>query len=464
MREPRVRTGCVHGRGRWSVSLLVTIVATMVSASSASAWTAANTGVGQVTIGDEVGATDAFTVTRVPGGFVVVNPASAFTGGVPADCAFDIDAQVLGCIEALALVVTAGGGDDVVTSEFPVQAFGGDGLDTLVGSASADHLDGGAGGDIIDGGEGADRLIGDSGNDQLSGGDGPDTLKGGDGEDTLLGGSGADTLAGGAGDDELAGGSEHDVADGGEGDDRVSGDAGDDTLGGGGGRDEIDGGAGADDLSGGPGADIVAGGTDDDDVDGDAGDDELSGDDGNDTLDGGDGADRLELGAGDDTALGGNGDDAIEAGAGADAANGGAGSDTITGSDLPGRATLVGGSGDDHVVSLRVPTSSREATGMTRSKPAQATTCSMAVRERICCIPARGLTWCPAAQTGISHPTKTSSERRWPCRLTASRTTAQAETPTSWAMSRRSWDPMAMTGSRQERPRRPSSVERVRTR
>lgn len=380
----------VPGAGTRLIALLCSAAAALVFAAPAAAWTAAESGPGQVTVSDEVGASDAFTVLRVPGGFTVVNPATTYSGGVPSACALDVDAQLLACFEVLVptLIVVANGGDDAVTSEYPLRGLGGDGLDTLVGSAGVDDLAGGAGGDVIDGGEGPDRLVGDGGSDQLSGGDGSDTLEGGDGDDALDGGAGddvlgghagvdsleggagadgldggddgdvlsggpgSDVLAGGAGDDEITGGSESDAADGGAGDDRVDGEAGDDMLTGGDGRDELDGGAGVDRVRGGPGPDRASGGPDGDDIDGDSGDDELFGDEGNDDLDGGDGRDSLELGAGDDTAAGGDGDDVVEVGAGVDAAGGGAGSDALTGSDLPGRATLDGGSGDDRLVSL----------------------------------------------------------------------------------------------------------------
>jgi hypothetical protein len=78
----------------------------------------------------------------------------------------------------------------------PSQA-GGNGEDTLAGTASSE---------VITGGNGDDRLDGQAGSDALDGGNGQDTLLGGAGIDTVVGGNGDDTLIGGGGDDHLAGG------------------------------------------------------------------------------------------------------------------------------------------------------------------------------------------------------------------------------------------------------------------
>ncbi|MEY2426502.1 MAG: hypothetical protein QOI61_2074, partial [Actinomycetota bacterium] len=66
----------------------------------------------------------------------------------------------------------AGEGDDVRADVENVT--GGNGNDTLVGSASANRLDGGPGADTVSGGGGDDTLIGGSGFDSLDGGDGVD--------------------------------------------------------------------------------------------------------------------------------------------------------------------------------------------------------------------------------------------------------------------------------------------------
>jgi Ca2+-binding RTX toxin-like protein len=70
---------------------------------------------------------------------------------------------------------------------------GGNGDDSIIGTALGDNLQGGAGDDNISGGAGADRLDGGAQNDSLLGGIGDDTLVGGTGNDTLDGGEGSDT-------------------------------------------------------------------------------------------------------------------------------------------------------------------------------------------------------------------------------------------------------------------------------
>jgi Ca2+-binding RTX toxin-like protein len=78
---------------------------------------------------------------------------------------------------------------------------GGDGADTLIGSAGQEDASGGGGSDSFDGGAGSDSLHGEEGNDTLAGGADGDWLDGGDGNDTLIGGDGIDELNGGLGDD-----------------------------------------------------------------------------------------------------------------------------------------------------------------------------------------------------------------------------------------------------------------------
>ena len=179
---------------------------------------------------------------------------------------------------------------------------GGEGSDSISGSAGDDVIDagsgddrtnGGTGDDIIDGGTGNDRVKGGSGNDTLSGGEGTDrleggtgndTMDGGTGNDTLYGGKGSDTLTGGEGDDYLNAGRDDDILSGGEGNDRLSGGSGADVLDGGTGNDRLYGGSDNDALSGGEGNDRLYGGKGDDIIDGGAGDDYLKGDSGADTF------------------------------------------------------------------------------------------------------------------------------------------------------------------------------------
>lgn len=76
---------------------------------------------------------------------------------------------------------------------------GGDGDDTLTGTAGEDWLTANAGDDVIDSGAGDDILAGNAGNDTLRGSTGTDVLFGGAGDDVLDGGAGADFVAGGEG-------------------------------------------------------------------------------------------------------------------------------------------------------------------------------------------------------------------------------------------------------------------------
>src|SRR3954468_15520313 len=96
---------------------------------------------------------------------------------------------------------------------------GGDGDDTLTGTATADDpnagvvrsLQGNAGNDTINGGVNGERIDGGDGNDTLNGNGGEDNLVAGDGNDVLDGGEGNDSLsadAGGA--DDLHGGADFD--------------------------------------------------------------------------------------------------------------------------------------------------------------------------------------------------------------------------------------------------------------
>jgi PhoPQ-activated pathogenicity-related protein len=93
------------------------------------------------------------------------------------------------------IVAYGQGGDDVLVAELlnrPVEFYGGDGHDVLVGGPAADRLDGGAGNDILIGG----TAVSDLG----------DTLFGGAGDDLLIGHAGADQLHGGSGSDLLLAG------------------------------------------------------------------------------------------------------------------------------------------------------------------------------------------------------------------------------------------------------------------
>jgi len=87
-----------------------------------------------------------------------------------------------------------------------VDIDGGDGADTISGSAANDTIFGRAGADILSGNGGNDSMDGGAGADTINGGAGADSIDGGAGADTINGGAGADTLIGGAGNDSLQGG------------------------------------------------------------------------------------------------------------------------------------------------------------------------------------------------------------------------------------------------------------------
>ncbi len=139
--------------------------------------------------------------------------------------------QEVRCPRAAVLDVVLLDGNDTLalqgqTGVSRLDAFGGDGNDTLAGPQLA-----APGVDF----ERSDLLVlaGGAGNDTLQGGDGPETLDGGEGDDVVRGGQAADVLRGGAGRDALFG------------------EAGDDGLQG----DPRDVPAAADALDGGPGRD-----------------------------------------------------------------------------------------------------------------------------------------------------------------------------------------------------------------
>jgi hypothetical protein len=85
---------------------------------------------------------------------------------------------------------------DDVRSDPLCSIAGGNGNDTLPGTAGADVICGGPGNDTITGGGGNDLLVGDLGDDRLTGGPGADRLIGGDGTDSCDGGTGTDTSTG----------------------------------------------------------------------------------------------------------------------------------------------------------------------------------------------------------------------------------------------------------------------------
>jgi len=107
---------------------------------------------------------------------------------------------------------TWGGGPEVI-DKVPIDLEGevdaGPGADTITTAGAALGVKGGAGDDHItgagvEGGEGNDELTGTDGADRLTGGAGNDTLRSLAGDDTLLPGTGDDTVDGGSGLDAVS--------------------------------------------------------------------------------------------------------------------------------------------------------------------------------------------------------------------------------------------------------------------
>jgi Ca2+-binding RTX toxin-like protein len=276
----------------------------------------------------------------------------------------------------------------------PLELYGRESPNTLIGGLADDIIVGGGDNDVLRGGPGDDRLGAkerlvspEDGRDVMHGGPGDDILLGDSGDDRLFGGSGKDRiegnwdqdeLHGGSGDDELEGNDKRDVIYGGAGEDLLAGGAKPDFLDGGTGDDIEEGGGGedlffqdmtpngADTLLGGKGRDAVSyekrdarvevtpGTTPDDGEDGEsdavqADVEDVIGGAGNDLLQavgelanrlvGGLGQDELRAGGGNDRLIGGKhgdvlfgetGDDVLRGGEGTDSCSGGPGDDTVT--------------------------------------------------------------------------------------------------------------------------------------
>ena len=138
--------------------------------------------------------------SRDVGGTILVNGGAVpVTGGVPTVANTTL-VRILGL-----------GGNDVLLVDDsngpmpPSNQLGGEGDDTLTGSASADVLDGGPGNDTLSGRDGNDQLLGGPGNDILDGGRGDDQLLGGEGDDQFVWnpGDGSDLVEGQGGVDTL---------------------------------------------------------------------------------------------------------------------------------------------------------------------------------------------------------------------------------------------------------------------
>jgi len=109
------------------------------------------------------------------------------------------------------LEISTFGDDDTVTlasltTGIDTVIRGGEGDDALTGSPAVDIIEGGQGDDTLGGLAGNDTLFGEEGNDTLTGGVGDDEMYGGDNADTFnwVDGDGSDLIEGGDGNDELA--------------------------------------------------------------------------------------------------------------------------------------------------------------------------------------------------------------------------------------------------------------------
>ena len=238
-------------------------------------------------------------------------------------------------IQPLALSIRLGDGNDTFDGRggrlglVPIEVLGGDGQDTITGSAGRDLIDGGGDADVIDGARGNDSIVGGPGNDTIVGGRDDDTLIGGDGDDNLNGNIGDDVIRGGLGNDFLNGQA---------GGDTIEGEIGDDT---------VFAGSGPDLVTGGPGADLLKGNSGNDTIFGMGGDDTIIGNNGDDVINGGDGDDSIRSGTGNDLITGADGADFVNAQAGNDSVLGGDGNDTLFGGG--GQDVVLGGDGDDIV-------------------------------------------------------------------------------------------------------------------
>ena len=236
---------------------------------------------------------------------------------------------------AQSVLINLGGGVSAYLGTGSIQGIegfrnftGGEGNDTLIGTASSGStVNGGGGDDTI-------HIFTAGGNNQVAGGAGVDTLivtisgatTVGFSSDGAGGYNGSINGPGGSEDDTnfsnfelfqftFAGstgvnasfGDAADTVTGGTGADTLSGNGGDDLIDGGGGQDRIFGGTGSDTLSGGNGADTIDGGDQNDRIDGGVGRDSLIGGAGVDTLIGGDAEDTLVGGLDRDILTGGSG-------------------------------------------------------------------------------------------------------------------------------------------------------------
>jgi Ca2+-binding RTX toxin-like protein len=143
---------------------------------------------------------NSLTASRDVAGTILVNGGTVpVTGGIPTFTNTSL-IRIFGLKGNDVLLVDDGNGPMP-----PANLFGGEGDDTLTGSANDDLLDGGPGNDTLIGRGGNDQLFGGPGNDILIGGTGADVMFGGEGDDIIVWnpGDGSDVVEGGDGADTL---------------------------------------------------------------------------------------------------------------------------------------------------------------------------------------------------------------------------------------------------------------------
>ncbi|MFE4834896.1 calcium-binding protein [Arthrobacter sp. NPDC056691] len=412
---------------------LTTIVALvgffLVGATPAQAATGVGKSGNTLTISAAPGATNKITISRSNDTFTIRDggdPISSGTGCggfppiVPITCsavgitqvvvnAGDLNDTVTSNSFGVRTTIHGGSGNDTLMAgpaSGPVNFFGEDGGDVLLGGLNADVFDGGAGADTMIGGGSNDLVdyskreervlvsLDNAANDgQTFEGDNvaPDieSISGGSGNDILTGSQLSNTIDGNGGDDILNGGNGDDVLRGGPGADRVDGGSQNDRMEGGDGNDVLVGGTLAntpsplasdtDVLLGGPGTDTAdyttrtvpvrvsiddlandgqIGGAaieadnvraDVENIDGGSAADVLTGNDRTNRIRGFAGADKIDGLGSNDSLTGGADNDTITGGAGTDAMAGNNGEDTILAVDGVAE-TLQGGNQSDRCV------------------------------------------------------------------------------------------------------------------
>lgn len=405
----------VHVGRRGRIGLLVAAAALAVAAAAPSVASAAEVSTSGTTITFTAGPVESniMQVTNPSGNTVKI--ADAFPIPVTETSGSCIRTQQsvvecdLGPISGVFVNLDLGSGSDIAETDstnIPISAEGGPGVDTivtgggndvLIGGDDTDGLRSGDGNDLLDGGSGLDNMDGEGDSDTLTyaghtagvdvnladGLDQDGNAEDGSGDiianvENVIGTDQDDSIVGTSDDNEIQGLAGSDDLDGGGGTDTLSyrergsavtvdltqtghvqGGADDGVAGS---RDEaidfenIVSGDGGDVLTGnsagnliqaGDGEDEIHGGSGDDLLDGSSGDDVLSGEGGGDRLYGWDGGDALDGGTDSDELYGGDDADAASGGAGDDRIEGGGGGDAGTIHSISG---LGGDAGNDTIL------------------------------------------------------------------------------------------------------------------